>query len=71
MLSFQQYDLIIFNVSADFGICSCMWNSTLLSYPCDGKISPIVKLLILKDDLYIFLKVINFGEDQLNRFRDI
>ena len=29
------------------------------------------KILILKNDLYIFLKVRKFGEDRLNRFWDI
>ena len=32
---------------------------------------PILKLLILKDDLYIGLKITKFREDWLNRFWDI
>ena len=34
MLKFQQYDVIIYDVSADFGILFGMWNSIVLSHHC-------------------------------------
>ena len=34
MLKFQRYDVIIYDVSADFRILFGMWNSFVMSYPC-------------------------------------
>ena len=31
---FRQYDVIIYDVSADFRILFRMWNSLVMSYPC-------------------------------------
>ena len=34
MLKFQQYDVINYEVSADFRILFGMWNGFVMSYPC-------------------------------------
>ena len=34
MLKFQQYNVIIYDISADFRILFGMWNSYVMSYPC-------------------------------------
>ena len=34
MLNFQKYDVIIYDLSADFRILFGMWNSFVMSYPC-------------------------------------
>ena len=34
MLKFQKYDVIIYDVSADFRILFSIWNSFVMSYPC-------------------------------------
>ena len=34
MLKSQQYDVIIYDISADFGILLDTWNSLVRSYPC-------------------------------------
>ena len=34
MLKFQQYEVIIYDVSAEFEISFDMWNSLVMNYPC-------------------------------------
>ena len=34
MLEFQHNDVIIFDISGDFGIFFGMWNNLVMSYPC-------------------------------------